>query len=105
MISTSFQPPLGLVTPSQIIMAKVHEQFFVCVMKSIKLYTLSVMNNDLNVERAGLDNLTNKVRGHVHGIAQQWPLFKRRQYGVYLLHKAFQIFQITSPPQLHEHDL
>ncbi|XP_064392355.1 ankyrin repeat and LEM domain-containing protein 1-like isoform X2 [Halichondria panicea] len=57
------------------------------------------------IDALGLDNLTNKVRGHVHGIAQQWPLFKRRQYGVYLLHKAFQIFQITSPPQLHEHDL
>ena len=53
----------------------------------------------------GLANLTNAVRGHYHGAMTTWSAAQRRKMGVYLLHKAHQLYTINKPPQLFSKDI
>lgn len=53
----------------------------------------------------GLENLTNAVKGHFHGVMSSWPVSRQRLFGVSLLHKAFQSFLIDTPQQLFPQDI
>ena len=42
---------------------------------------------------AGLNRLTNENRGSYYGISKTWSETQRRNMGIHLLKKTFQIFQ------------
>ena len=54
---------------------------------------------------AGLEKLTNIQRGHTHGEMTSWTAGRRRQFGVFLLHKAFLSFLLDPPQPVGPHDL
>ena len=57
------------------------------------------------IEALGLDNLSNKVRGKSYGLVGCWEPKRRRKLGVFLLHKAFQLYLIEGEHQLRRRDL
>ncbi|XP_065912827.1 ankyrin repeat and LEM domain-containing protein 1-like [Dysidea avara] len=57
------------------------------------------------VEAVGLPNLTNIKRGQYYGICTSWPIQKKRQLGVYLLHKAYHMFLVEGEQQIFPYNL
>lgn len=53
----------------------------------------------------GLAILTNKQKGSVYGDMAGWTAGKRRQFGVFLLHKAFLSFLLDPPQPVGQDDL
>uniref|UniRef100_A0A336LT07 CSON003899 protein n=1 Tax=Culicoides sonorensis TaxID=179676 RepID=A0A336LT07_CULSO len=57
------------------------------------------------IDAIGMNNLTNQVRGHYHGVTESWNFKQRKQLGVGLLYKAFQIHLIEGESQLLPTDI
>ena len=53
----------------------------------------------------GIQNLTNVVKGHYHGVMTRWSPSQRRTFGIYLLQKAFKSFLLDIPQQLFQQDV
>lgn len=53
----------------------------------------------------GLKMLTNQKKGNYYGTVASWPMKRRRSLGVYLLHRALQIFQAEGERQLRPADI
>ena len=49
--------------------------------------------------------LTNVQRGHAYGEVCGWRIARRRQLGVYLLHKAWLVYKLDPPQEIFRHDL
>ena len=65
--------------------------------------TILVMFGSLS-SPTGLDILTNVQKGHVYGRMANWGAGKRRQFGVYLLHKAYLCYLLDPPQPVGQHD-
>ncbi|CAB4033983.1 Hypothetical predicted protein [Paramuricea clavata] len=57
------------------------------------------------VEALGLSQLTNQKRGEYYGLCANLDLKKKRKLGIFLLHKAFQIFLQEGERQICQEDL
>ncbi|XP_002732936.1 uncharacterized protein LOC100377070 [Saccoglossus kowalevskii] len=57
------------------------------------------------VDCIGLSRLTNAKKGDYYGIAATWSASKKRQMGVFLLHKAFKIFLVEGERQIRPADI
>ncbi|XP_015280608.1 PREDICTED: ankyrin repeat and LEM domain-containing protein 1 [Gekko japonicus] len=57
------------------------------------------------VDAIGLKMLTNQKRGNYYGIVAGWSMKRRRNLGVYLLHRAMQIFLAEGERQLRPADI
>ncbi|XP_060089071.1 ankyrin repeat and LEM domain-containing protein 1 [Heteronotia binoei] len=57
------------------------------------------------VDAIGLKMLTNQKRGNYYGVVAGWPMKRRRQLGIYLLHRAMQIFLAEGERQLRPPDI
>lgn len=57
------------------------------------------------IDCLGVENLTNIKRGDYYGATKSWPMNNRRKLGVYLLHKAMNIFLVEGESQLRPNDL
>ncbi|XP_063145738.1 ankyrin repeat and LEM domain-containing protein 1 [Candoia aspera] len=57
------------------------------------------------VDAIGLKMLTNQKKGNYYGTVASWPMKRRRSLGVYLLHRALQIFLAEGERQLRPADI
>lgn len=57
------------------------------------------------IDCLGVENLTNIKRGDYYGISKSWSMKDKRKLGVYLLHKAMNIFLVEGESQLRPNDL
>ena len=57
------------------------------------------------VHCTGIENLTNKNRGHLHGRATKFTVEQTRQAGVVMLRKAFEILLLDGERQIMETDV
>ncbi|XP_042336230.1 ankyrin repeat and LEM domain-containing protein 1 isoform X2 [Sceloporus undulatus] len=57
------------------------------------------------VDAVGLKMLTNQKKGNYYGLVAGWPMKRRRQLGIYLLHRAMQIFLAEGERQLRPADI
>ncbi|XP_053681342.1 uncharacterized protein LOC128732196 [Anopheles nili] len=57
------------------------------------------------IDAFGVQNLTNLKRGDYYGKCQSWPMKKRKQLGILLLHKAMLIFLAEGETHLMPNDL
>ncbi|KAK9408857.1 ankyrin repeat and LEM domain-containing protein 1 [Crotalus adamanteus] len=57
------------------------------------------------VEAIGLKTLTNQKKGNYYGLVAGWPMKRRRSLGVFLLHRALQIFLGEGERQLRPADI
>uniref|UniRef100_A0ACB8F2M2 Uncharacterized protein n=1 Tax=Sphaerodactylus townsendi TaxID=933632 RepID=A0ACB8F2M2_9SAUR len=57
------------------------------------------------VDAIGLKMLTNQKRGDYYGVVAGWPMKRRRCLGIYLLHRAMQIFLAEGERQLRPADI
>ncbi|KAH0625941.1 hypothetical protein JD844_034330 [Phrynosoma platyrhinos] len=57
------------------------------------------------VDAIGLKMLTNQKKGNYYGLVVGWPMKRRRQLGIYLLHRAMQIFLAEGERQLRPADI
>lgn len=57
------------------------------------------------IDAFGLEHLTNLKRGDYYGAPQTWTMRMRKELGVILLYKAFQIFLAEGETQLHPCDI
>ncbi|KAJ7993452.1 hypothetical protein DPEC_G00272580 [Dallia pectoralis] len=57
------------------------------------------------VDAIGLKMLTNQKRGDYYGVVSTWPVKKKRELGVHLLHRAMQIFLAEGERQLRPPDI
>ncbi|KAL8177588.1 UNVERIFIED_CONTAM: hypothetical protein K2H54_013817 [Gekko kuhli] len=57
------------------------------------------------VDAIGLKMLTNQKRGNYYGIVAGWSMKRRRNLGIYLLHRAMQIFLAEGERQLRPTDI
>ena len=63
-----------------------------------------VKHDHLHLNHTGLPNLTNIRRGQCNYVSQ-WTIQKKRQYGVYLLNKAYNIYTIEGEQQIYPYNL
>lgn len=57
------------------------------------------------IDAFGLDHLTNLKRGDYYGSSESWTMRMRKELGVILLFKAFQIFLAEGETQLRPNDI
>ncbi|XP_044276980.1 ankyrin repeat and LEM domain-containing protein 1 isoform X2 [Varanus komodoensis] len=57
------------------------------------------------LDAMGLKMLTNQKKGDYYGVAANWPMKQRRRLGIYLLHRAMQIFLAEGERQLRPADI
>ncbi|XP_015685881.1 ankyrin repeat and LEM domain-containing protein 1, partial [Protobothrops mucrosquamatus] len=57
------------------------------------------------VEAIGLKMLTNQKKGNYYGLVAGWPMKRRRSLGVFLLHRALQVFLGEGERQLRPADI
>lgn len=57
------------------------------------------------IDAFGLEHLTNLKRGDYYGAPKSWTMRMRKELGVILLYKAFQIFLAEGETQLHPCDI
>ncbi|XP_058019650.1 ankyrin repeat and LEM domain-containing protein 1 [Ahaetulla prasina] len=57
------------------------------------------------VDAIGLKMLTNQKKGNYYGLVAGWPMKRRRSLGVFLLHRALQIFLAEGERQLRPADI
>lgn len=49
--------------------------------------------------------ITNIQKGHMYGEVSHWGCGKRRQFGVFLLHKAYLCYLLDPPQPVGQDDL
>lgn len=54
---------------------------------------------------SGIQTLTNQKQGHYYGEVAYWPPTRRRRLGVYLLHRALQVFLAEGERELRPQDI
>ncbi|KAM6465143.1 ankyrin repeat and LEM domain-containing protein 1 [Liasis olivaceus] len=57
------------------------------------------------VDTIGLKMLTNQKKGNYYGTVANWPMKRRRRLGIFLLHRALQIFLAEGERQLRPADI
>uniref|UniRef100_A0A8C2LNS7 Ankyrin repeat and LEM domain containing 1 n=1 Tax=Cricetulus griseus TaxID=10029 RepID=A0A8C2LNS7_CRIGR len=57
------------------------------------------------LDALGIQTLTNQKQGHYYGEVAYWPPTRRRRLGVYLLHRALQVFLAEGERELRPQDI